>query len=128
MSALLVFKKGSYLKLIPYFSKLVDIKKKVYMKIKVPYTFASNEIEREIDLEAEQTLKRMQLFCNKTVELLDKTQTEDILGDQQLLQFEFVTKKQETVDMLENAFICVTRNQISAISNECQEVGRITGL
>ena len=29
MSALLVFKKGSYLKLIPYFSKLVDIKKKV---------------------------------------------------------------------------------------------------
>ena len=30
--------------------------------------------------------------------------------------------------MLENAFICVTRNQISAISNECKEVGRITGL
>ena len=45
------------------------------MKIKVPYTFASNEIERQIDLEAEQTLKRMQLFCNKTVELLDKTKT-----------------------------------------------------
>ena len=70
----------------------------------------------------------MALYHEHTFELLDKYQTTAMLGDQDLLLFRSVYKKQETADMRENAYVCVTPNQISAVSDEGHEIGRITGL
>jgi len=127
--ALMLYKKGEFLKVIPYFPSEETIEKTLQTTVKVPDHLSKRAKQtRELRVDVTQNFMRVNLYPEHSIELLDSNQAESMLGDQDLLLFRFVFKKQETPDMRENAFICVTNNQISAVSDEGHEVGRISGL
>ena len=129
MDAVLFYKKNSYIKLIPYFGSETLIDKVISQEVDVPNHLSKHpNTKKTLHVDVKQTVLRMTLYHEHTIELLDKLETKAMLGDQDLLLFRFVYKKQETADMRENAYVCVTPNQISAVSDEGHEIGRITGL
>ena len=73
-------------------------------------------------------ITRRDLYIEHSFELIEKNQVQVMLGDQDLLLFKAMNKKQALDYMPENSFMLLMKNQISVFNDEQREVNRITGL